>query len=148
VAALNLAGLWAVFSPSARSAQDRLLHESPYTPGGAAVTAAQFEIARVVFLVIIAVISVAVPVLLVWLGLKTRGGRRWARVTVTVILTLALLAMLGSLVTPSHGSTLLGALGGSVQLVAHAAVLVLLWLPEDSRAYFRGQSPASVAKVD
>jgi membrane-associated PAP2 superfamily phosphatase len=148
VAALNLAFLWTVFSPSARSSQDHLLHESLHNPGGAPVTTTQFEMARVVFLVIIVVLSVAVPVILVWLGLKTRSGRRWARITVTVMLTFVLLSMLGSLVTPGHEPTLLGALGGSIQLVAHAAVLVLLWLPKDSRAFFRGHGPASVGKVN
>ncbi|MDT7761332.1 MAG: hypothetical protein QOC63_752 [Mycobacterium sp.] len=87
--------------------------------------------------------SVAVPALMIWLGLKTRGGRRWARITITVILTFVLLSLLSSLVAPSHERTLLDTLIELVQLVVRVAVLMLLWLPEDSRAHFRGRNPAS-----
>jgi hypothetical protein len=140
LAAVNLDGLWEVFQPNFQSLVDNIVYQSlsssPGTP-----TSAQFDAARSTILVVAAVFSVAVALVLIWLGLKTRGGRRWARVTVTVVVALRVLSLLRSQTQPSSHLLLVGQALELVDLVVSVAVLVLLWAPEDSRSYFRPRQP-------
>lgn len=135
LAAVNLDGLWEVFQPNFQSLVDDILYQafssSPGTP-----TSAQFDAVRSTVLVVVAVFSVAVALVLIWLGLKTRNGLRWARVTVTVLVTLRVLNLLRSRTQSSSHLLLVGQALVLVDLLASVAVLVLLWAPEDSRSYF------------
>ncbi|MGA8114943.1 MAG: hypothetical protein WCA46_14855 [Actinocatenispora sp.] len=88
------------------------------------------------------VFAIAFAVLYVWLGVKTNAGRNWARITVTVILGLAVVGTLATLSQPGSGFSSLMSI---LKVVVEIAVLALIWVPAASRAYFTPGTPAPVA---
>jgi hypothetical protein len=79
------------------------------------------------------IVSIA---LFVWLTLMIRKGANWARIVITVLFAIGIIALLFTLLLPVP--TLLKALT-LVQLVIEIAVMVLLWRAPSS-AYFAAHS--------
>jgi hypothetical protein len=139
LAALHLDVLWVILDPDARSNVDEALLQS-ISPS---LSSAQLGGARTVMLASMMVTAVVVALLLVWLGVKTRYGRRWARVVVTVIVTVEMLGRLRAQLEPGAPSALTAQLLTLIDLLVRVGVLALLWAPEDSRLYFHQHTRTS-----
>lgn len=93
-----------------------------------------YNVVRVTAIVTVIIIAV----LYVWLIVKIRQGRNWARIVATVLLALGILSSLSGLAgTGTGASKALQVIG----LIISIAVLVLLWL-RPSNAYFKERPPA------
>lgn len=78
------------------------------------------------------VIVVAVAALFIWLAVLVRRGRNWARITATVLLTVAIVSTVWSSVVYLLADPIVMPIGGVIQLL----LMVLLWAPKPARAYF------------
>lgn len=125
LAALNLVGVALSVAIRSRTV-DRLKDQTNMSDVNAQAVAT-------ITVAVAVVISVGFVALFVWLGVKTLRGRNWARITVTVILALAVISALVSIAQP--GTALETALH-VLKLVVDAAVLVLLWGTASARGFF------------
>lgn len=84
--------------------------------------------AVIVFAVVVHAVD---AVLTIWFGVRTLGGKQWARIALTVYLVVA---TLGSVASAAAVPTYLWAIipGDGV----HILMLVLLWAPRSVRAFF------------
>jgi hypothetical protein len=83
------------------------------------------------------VLGVGFAIFFIFLAAKTRAGRNWARVTLTVFLALGILGGLSNLAgnNPSFTRSL-----GGLDLLIDLAALVAIWLPP-SNAYMAARNP-------
>jgi hypothetical protein len=130
-AVLNVIPLWMVFTSGDRPRIDTLIHGAlpNVTFDGTQIAGAEN-----IFRAGVVLSTLAIAALLVWLAVKTARGRRWARIGVTVFLVFELFTYLRQLgADPTLAVQLISLLG----VVVRFAVVMLLWVPEDSRAFFR-----------
>ncbi len=133
-----LSVVWAVYSPRFRAQLDDMLSAS----AGGTPSSAWMDSARTTVLVVMLVASATWALMTAWLALKTRRGGRWARVLVTVIVTIPLLdAVRMQFQAGVTNYPLWIHLLSMLEVLVRVAVLVLLWSPEESRLYFRRRIP-------
>ena len=89
-----------------------------------------------VVLVIVAALSLVVPVAVAVDGVEVQGGRRWARIFSTVLFAIA---TWGTISLRSGSTSRWGVLGAIVGWVIGLAVIVLLW-QRSASYYFRDSS--------
>ncbi|NKY56050.1 hypothetical protein [Nocardia flavorosea] len=92
----------------------------------------QMEFAWIASLAYTYILHFANVAVFVWLGWKILLGRRWAQVTLTVVLVSVICA---AMISATAGSMYLWAV--AIGHLAHSAGLALLWIPPTVRAYFR-----------
>lgn len=95
----------------------------------------QLEFAWIASLAYTYILHLTNVAVFVWLGWKVLLGRRWARVTLTVVLVFVICA---AMISATAGSMYLWAV--VVGHLAHSAGLALLWIPPTVRAFFRTES--------
>jgi hypothetical protein len=89
--------------------------------------------AVIAFTIVLAVLSIVVPIVLwLWMAWKCKAGRGWARIVSTVLFGLATLATLMSLATTSAW----GLAGEIVSWLVGLGATILLW-QRSSSWYFR-----------
>lgn len=126
-----LAGLFALNVIAALSAPD-LITETLRT-ANPTLTEAQVQDAAGAAVVGGAVFGLVVVGLLIWFGVMLRRQRNWARVAVSVLLTIGLLLNLNT----ALASVGLVQLFSAVTVLVVGAILFLLWRPASNR-YFTG----------
>ena len=124
---LAVLALLALHNPDVMFNVDNML--SAWLPNAPSIS--EIDSYRPVVLVSASIGSLVMALLLIWLGLKTRGGRHWARVAVTVVVALGLPTALLDLLNSSSQSVFT-----LVEVLLRVGVLALLWSPQDSRLYF------------
>ena len=97
----------------------------------------QMEFAWIASLTYTYLLHFANVAVFVWLGWKVLLGRRWARVTLTLVLVFVICA---AIISATAGSMYLWAV--AIGHLAHSAGLALLWLPPAVRAFFRTEHSA------
>jgi hypothetical protein len=108
-----------------------VIHSHPHA--SAAYVASQTNDLRVIVLIAGSIGITA----LVWLTLKCRSGRNWARLTLCVVIVLFILREM-----LRFGPTLLSQILAVTESLLMIAIVVLLWRPESS-AYFRANRDLS-----
>jgi hypothetical protein len=132
LAVLSLEGVWVAFDPGYRSFLGTQLDQS----SSGALTSPEIDTARSVALVVVGVGSLVVAALLCWLAFKVRAGRRWARLMVSVVVTIGLLYTLRDVFAADHHPGPVSQAIELVELLVRIGLVALLWAPEDARAFF------------
>jgi hypothetical protein len=101
-----------------------------------ALSTSQINVAVNVFIVGVVVVGLIGIGLWLWMAVKSKAGRNWARITSTVFFGINTLLLLGSITRPgAAASRIVNILGWLVGLVA----IILLW-QRPSTDYFKGQA--------
>ncbi|MFD4403504.1 hypothetical protein ACFWPH_12135 [Nocardia sp. NPDC058499] len=114
---------------------DRTGVETTITQANPDLPADQLKFAWIASLAYTYILHLANVTVFVWLGWKVLLGRRWARVTLTLVLVFVICA---AMISATAGSMYLWAV--VIGHLTHTAGLALLWIPPSVRAFFRTES--------